>query len=93
MDEAIPLAAAIFWDPNFLLCPRYTLNLAKKLGLKTKNLKADIVKKRIGQIWANRKIAELDVLFTNPEWWRFTAVMFAQPSVKMLSKMRTYIQA
>lgn len=50
MVEAIPLAATIFWDPNLLLCPRHTLNLAKKLGLKTKNPKADIVKERIGQI-------------------------------------------
>lgn len=30
MVEAILLAATIFWDPNFLLCPGHTLNLAKK---------------------------------------------------------------
>ena len=28
--ETIPLAAAIFWDPNFVPCPNHTLNLAKK---------------------------------------------------------------
>ena len=83
MVEAIPLAAAIFWDPNFLLCPKHTPKLAKKLGLKTKNLKAEIVKEQIGQIWANRTIAELDLLFmNNPDWWRSTAVIFAQPSAQ-----------
>ncbi len=87
MVEAIPLAAALFWDPNFLLCPRHTLNLAKKLGLKTKGLKVDVVKERIGDIWANRTIAELDVLFTNnPDWWQATAVIYAQPSGKNVKK-------
>ena len=84
MVEAIPLAAALFWDPNFLLCPRHTLNLAKKLGLKSKSLKANVVKERIGQIWANRTIAELDVLFTNN--LQSTAVIFAQPSGKNVKK-------
>ena len=79
MVETISLAATIFWDPNFALCPRHTLNLARKLGLKTKELKAEVINERIGQIWANKTIAELDLLFTNnPEWWRFTAVIFAQ---------------
>ena len=45
--ETIPLAAAIFWDPNFVPCPRHTLNLAKKMGLKTKNLSCILVKERI----------------------------------------------
>ena len=45
--ETISLAAAIFWDPNFVLCPRYTLNLAKKMGLKTRNLFSTLVKERI----------------------------------------------
>ena len=48
MVEAIPLANAIFGDANFLLYPKYTLKFAKKLRLKTKNLKAEIVKERIG---------------------------------------------
>ncbi len=79
MVEAIPLAAAIFWDPNFTPCTEHTLNLAKKLGLKTKNLRANMVKERIGQIWAHRMIAELDLVFkNNPDWWRSTAVIFAQ---------------
>ena len=83
MVEAIPLATAIFWDPNFALCPRHILNLARKLGLKTKKLKAEVINKRIGQIWANRIIAELDLLFiNNPEWWRFTVVIFAHPKSK-----------
>lgn len=43
MIKAIPLTIAIFWDPNSSLCTRYTLNFAKKLELKTKNLRADIV--------------------------------------------------
>ncbi len=87
MVEAIPLAAAIFWDPNFLLCPKHTLKLAIKLGLKTKNLKAEIVKERIGQIWANRKIAELDLLFkNNPDWWHSTVVIFVQPTAQQSVK-------
>ena len=45
--ETITLAAAIFWDPNFVPCPRHTLNLARKLGLKTKNLPSALVKERI----------------------------------------------
>ncbi len=85
--EAIPLAAAILWDPNFLLCPKHTLKLAKKLELKMKNLKAEIVKERIGQIWANRIIVELDLLFkNNPDWWRSTAVIFAQPTAQQSVK-------
>lgn len=84
MIEAIPLAAAIFWDSNFALCPRHTLNLARKLGLKTKGLKAEMVNKRIWQIWANKTITELDLLFTNNlEWWRSTAVIFLSRKVKM----------
>ncbi len=87
MVKAIPLAAALFWEPNFLLCPRHTLNLTKKLGLKIRSLKFDVVKERIGQIWANRTIAELDVLFiNNPDWWQSIAVIFAQPTGKNIKK-------
>ena len=69
MMEAISLAVAFFFDPNFLLCPKHTLNLAKKLGLKTKSLKVDLIKAQIGEIWANKTIAEMDILFTNnPDW-------------------------
>ncbi len=85
--EVIPLAAAIFWDPYFLLCPKHTLKLAKKLGLKTKNLKAEIVKERIEQIWVNKIIAELDLLFKNNlNWWRSTAVIFARPTAQQSIK-------
>ena len=45
--EIIMLAAAIFWDPNVVPCPRHTLNLITKLGLKTKNLPSVLVKERI----------------------------------------------
>ena len=70
MMEAISLAAALFWGPNFLLCSMHTLNLAKKLGLKTKSLKIELVKLQTREIWANGTIVELDVLFTNnPDWW------------------------
>ena len=45
--KMIPLAAAIFWDPNFVLYPCHTLKLATKLGLKTRNLPSALVKKCI----------------------------------------------
>ncbi len=87
MVETIPLTATLFCDPNFLLYPRHTLNLAKKLELKTKSLKVDIVKERIGQIWVNRIITELDAFFTNNlNWWQVTAVIFAQPTGKNVKK-------
>ena len=83
MVKAIPLTAAIFWDPNFVLRTRHTLNLAKKLGLKTKNVKNNLVKERIRQIWANRIMAGLDKLFANnPDWWHSIAVIFSQPTLK-----------
>ena len=79
MVEGILLAAAIFLNPNFLLYPKYTLKLAKKLGLKTKNLNAEIVKERIRQIWANKTIAQLDLLFTNNlDCWHSIVIIFAQ---------------
>ncbi len=85
--EAILLAAALFWEPNFFLCPQHILNLVKKLGLKNRSLKVDVVKERIGEIWANRTIAELDVLFTNNrDWWQATAVIFTQPMGKRVKK-------
>lgn len=63
--EVITLATAIFWDFNFYLCLRHTLNLVKKLGLKTKSFKVDIVKERIRQVLVNKIITELDMLFNN----------------------------
>ena len=69
MVKVIPLAAVLFWDHNFIFCLRYTLNLAKKLGLKTKRLKTNIVKEYIQKILANRTIAQLDKLFNeNSDW-------------------------
>lgn len=69
MVEVIPLAAAIFWHSNFLSYTRQTFNLAKKLILKTKNLRVNIVKKRIRKIRAQKTIAKLDLLYTNnPNW-------------------------
>ena len=66
--ETIPLPAAIFWDPNFVPCPRYTLNLAKKMGFKTRNLSGALFKERIQSIWANKTIGQLEALFKeNPD--------------------------
>ncbi len=80
MVEPILLVTAIFWDPgNFVPYARHILNLAKKLGLKTKNLKTDILKEQIEQIWANRILAGLDEFFANnPDWWNSKAVIFSQ---------------
>ena len=79
----IPLVAAIFWDPNFVPCPCHTLNLATKLGFKTKNLRSALVKERIQSIWANRTIGQLDALFKeNLDWWSAIAVIYSQPLVK-----------
>ena len=87
MMEVIPLVAAIFLDPNLLLCLKHTLKLTKKLGLKMKNLKTEIVKKRIRKIKANRIIAKLDLLCkNNSNWWRFIAVIFAQPMAQQFVK-------
>ncbi len=79
MINAIPLVVAIFYDfDNFMPCIQHMLNLAKTLGFKTKNLKTDIIKEQIEQIWANRILARLDELFANnPDWWHFTAVIFS----------------
>lgn len=80
MVEVISLAAAIFWDPNFALFFRHILNLAKKLGFKTKKLRAEMVNKRIRQIWAKKIIAELNLLFINNLEWRCPiAIIFTQP--------------
>ena len=85
--ETIPLAAAIFWDPNFVPCLRYTLNLATKLSLKTKNLPIALVKERIQSIWANITIEQLDALFKkNPDWWSATAVIYSQLLVRNVKK-------
>ena len=85
--ETIPLTAAIFWDPNFVLCLRHMLNLAKKMGLKTRNLSSTLVKERIQSIWANKTIGQLDALFKeNPDWWSATAVIYSQPSVRNVKK-------
>ena len=85
--ETIPLVVAIFWNTNFMPCPRHTLNLAKKMGRKTKNLPSALVKERIQSIWANRTIGQLDALFKeNPDWWSATAVIYSQPLVRNVKK-------
>ncbi len=43
--KAIPLAATIFWELNFMSYTWHMLNFAKKLGFKTKYLKINLVKK------------------------------------------------
>lgn len=65
MIEIISLVMPIFWDCIFVLCPWNTLNLVKKLGLKIKNFKSDIVKECIQKIWANKIITQLNKLFNN----------------------------
>lgn len=67
--ETIPLAVTIFKNSNFLLYPQHTLKLAKKLMLKIKNLKVEIVRQQIRQIWASKIIAKLDLLFKNNLNW------------------------
>lgn len=44
MVKTISLDATIFRNPNFLSYTKHTLNLVKKLGLKTKNQRVDIIK-------------------------------------------------
>lgn len=62
-----------------MLYLRHILNLVKKLDLKIRNLKADIVKKQIEQIWANKTIRKLNIFFINNlEWWQSSAIIFAQ---------------
>lgn len=48
-----------------MLFTRHTLNLAKKLELKTKNLKADMFIEQIRQIWDNKIIVKLEIFFSN----------------------------
>ncbi len=51
-----------------------------------------MVKEQIGQIWANKMIAELDTLFTNnPDWWQATTVIFAQLIGKNIKKNLFYV--
>ncbi len=45
--EAIPLTAALFWDPLFAPCPCHTMKLASKLELKTQGIASGVVKERI----------------------------------------------
>lgn len=77
MVKAILLPIAIFWNHNFEFCIWHILNLIKKLGLKTKNAKNDIVKEWIGQIWANKIQTGLNkFFFNNFDWQYFTAIIF-----------------
>ena len=91
-DRGYPTGCRNLLGPQLLAIPKNILKLAKKLGLKTKNLQAEIVKERIGQIWVNKTIIELDLLFkNNPDWWHSTTVIFAQltaqQSVKNVKKI------
>ena len=66
--KAIPLAAALFWDPLFALCTCHTMKLVFKLGLKTNRIKSNIVKEKIEAVWANKTVNLLYRLFKdNPE--------------------------
>ena len=56
-----------FLRHQFYSLPAAYIQSCKKLGLKTKRLKIDMVKKCIQKIWANRVMAQLDTLFNeNP---------------------------
>ena len=81
--EAIPLAAALFWDPIFALCPSHTMKLAFKLGLRINKVKNDVVKEKIETIWANRTVSLLNRLFmNNPEWWTTTIIIYTQSATR-----------
>ncbi len=87
IKEAIPLTAALFWEPLFAPCPRHTLKLASKLGLRTRGITSGVVKERIEAVWVNKTIRQLDQLFqNNPEWWTGMAIIYAQPSAKVGGK-------
>ena len=58
--EVISLTAALFWVPLFAPCPCHTLNLASKLGLKTRIIASEVVNKRIKVVRANRTIRQLN---------------------------------
>ena len=45
--EAIPLAAALFWDPFFVPCICHTMKLAFRLGLRMNRIKNSVVKEKI----------------------------------------------
>ena len=63
------------------------LNLAKKLGFKTRNLSSALVKESIQSIWANKIIGQLNALFEkNPNWWSATTVIYFQLSVRNIKK-------
>ena len=68
-------------------CPRHMLNLAKKMGLKTRNLSSTLVKERILLIWANKPIEQLDALFKeNLDWWSATVIIYSQLLVRNVKK-------
>ena len=68
------------------------LNLAKKIGLKTRNLSSALVKEYIQSIWANKTIGQLYALFKEkPDWWSVTTVIYFQPSVRNVKKQSTFL--
>ena len=52
--KTIPLTTALFWNPLFVPYPHNTINLASKLGLRTRSIANGVIKKRIESVWANR---------------------------------------
>ena len=67
--EAIPLVAALFWDPSFAPCICHTMKLPFKLDLRTNRIKSGVVKERFEAVWANITVSLLDRLFRdNLEW-------------------------
>ena len=87
--KAIPLAAALFWDPLFAACPRHNMKLISKLELKMRNIASGVVKEIIESVWINATIRQLDQLFrNNSESWTGMAIIYAQPSAKVGKKKK-----
>ena len=64
MLETISLLSLLFWDENFILYIKHIFFVAKKLGLKTRQINSIIIKKREIAIWDNKTVARLDSFFT-----------------------------
>ena len=82
-----PVCCNHLLGPEFYFLPMANTQYRRKLGLKTKKLKTEIVKGRTQKIWANRTITQLDELFKeNLGWWGSIAVIFFQSSLKHIKK-------
>ncbi len=88
--KAISLLSFLFWDDSFIPYTRHIVLLAKKLGLTTRHVDNQAIKERIGAIWQNKTIIELNTLFAvNPNWWVNSAIIYAKPSAVAVAASRT----